>query len=403
MSSQTAQADTPAAPAPAPARKSRLRALAQALLVVAITAILILGLLEVALRIFAPQIVPPLGGLFVADKDTSYRLKPGAQVAFRFAEGDTTFDINSQGLRESATIGPPAAGTTRVLCIGDSFAFGMGVNAAQAFPHLLNGAKAADGTSVESINAGVFGYGTDNEAAWLKTYGWALQPKIVLVAFFVGNDVKDVMLGMDKTTVDAEGRLVATDKSKQAMAGDPGEATAPAKGGGIKAWLEQNSHAYIFLRNLYYKVFSPAVKVQKPTVFDAASFYLKAEPPDIAAGWSKTTALLDSMRADARAHGAQIVVVAIPTREQVHDNYWQEMKAQFGLSDDALQRDLPQQKLAAWSAQSGTPLIGLLPSFQAAGKDKLLYFRTDRHWNADGHVLAAEQIRAAMVRLGLFK
>ncbi|HMA34042.1 MAG TPA: GDSL-type esterase/lipase family protein [Chloroflexia bacterium] len=395
---------TPAAP-PGPPRKSRGRVAGEGLAVLAITLLLVGGLLEGALRLFAPQIAAPITGLFVADPATAYRLQPGAQVVYRFAEGSPTFAVNAQGLREDHPIGPPATGTTRLLCLGDSFVFGMGVQADQALPHLLNGSTAADGSSVESLNAGVFGYGTDNEAAWLRTYGWPLQPKIVLVGFFVGNDVKDVMLGMGKTTVDAQGRLVATSTSQQALnsPGDPGDpGTAPASGG-LKGWLEQNSHAYIFLRNLAYNILGRTTKVQKPTIFDAASFFLKSPSPAIDAGWDKTTGILDSMRADAQAHGAEFVVVVIPAREQVQDTYWAEMKQQFGLRDDQLQRDLPQQRLAAWSARTGTPLIDLFPGFQAAGKTQLLYFRTDRHWNAAGHALAAQLVHAGLVQRGWLK
>src|SRR5690349_10583986 len=115
----------PAAPAQ---RKSPLRAVGQVVAVLAITLGLILALLEVGLRLFAPQIVPPITGLFTADPATAYRLAPGARVPFRFAEGSTTFAVNSQGLRADHEIGPPAPGTTRLLNLGDSFTFGMGVN-----------------------------------------------------------------------------------------------------------------------------------------------------------------------------------------------------------------------------------------------------------------------------------
>ncbi|MDQ2809409.1 MAG: SGNH/GDSL hydrolase family protein [Chloroflexota bacterium] len=386
---------------PAPARKGRGRALAEGLLVLAITLGLMLGLLEIGLRLFAPQIVPPLGGLFIADPATAYRLKPDVRVPFRFAEGSPVFSTNSQGLREDHLVGPPLPGRTRLLNIGDSFTFGMGVNAEQAFPQRLDGLTVG-GDRVESINAGVFGYGTDNEAAWLHTYGWPLQPRLVLVGFFVGNDVKDTMLGMDKTTVDAAGRLIATDKSKQALQGadgaDPDTATS---GGGIKAWLENNSHAYLFLRN-FWTALRP-VKPRAPTVFDAASFFLTPEPPAITTGWTTTLGVLDGIRADVQAHHARLIVVAIPTREQVQDPSWREMQAQFGLTAAQVQRDLPQQQLAAWATHTGTPLVDLLPAFRAAGQSQTLYFRTDRHWTAAGHALAADQIKAYLTQQNLLK
>jgi len=386
---------------PAPARKGRGRALAEGLLVLAITGALLLGLLEIGLRLFAPQIVPPLGGLFIADSTTAYRLKPDVRVPFRFAEGSPVFITNNQGLREDHPIGPPTPGHPRLLNIGDSFTFGMGVNAEQAFPHLLDGLPVG-GERVESLNAGVFGYGTDNEAAWLHTYGWPLQPRLVVVGFFVGNDVKDTMLGMDKTTVDAAGRLIATDKSKQAMQGADGADPDPAAGGGgVKGWLENNSHAYLFLRN-FWTALRP-VKPRAPTVFDAASFFLTPAPPAITTGWTETLGVLDGIQADVLAHNARLLVVAIPTREQVQDRSWTEMQAQFSLSAAQVQRDLPQQKLAAWATRTGTPLLDLLPAFRAAGQGQALYFRTDRHWTAAGHALAAAEITAYLAQHDLLK
>lgn len=392
---------TPAIVAAAPPPKSGLRKLGEGLAVLAITGVMLLVLLEIGLRVFAPQIVPPLGGLFVADPATGYRLKPNVQVPFRFAEGSTVFVTNDQGLREAAHLGPPAPDHPRLLNLGDSFTFGMGVNADQAFPALLGGVPLAGGPA-ESVNAGVFGYGTDNEAAWLRTYGWELQPRVVLLGFFVGNDVKDTMLGMDKTTVDAEGRLIATDTSKQAMQGaEAAESDTAQTGGGLKGWFENNSHAYLFLRNIWAGL--RPVKPRAPTVFDAASFFLKAEPSDITAGWDKTLGVLDTMRADVQAHGAQLVVVAIPAREQVQDKSWREMQAQFGLREDQLQRDLPQTHLAAWAARTGTPYLDLLPAMRAAGQTQALYFRTDRHWTVAGHALAAKGIKDYLAQPGVLK
>lgn len=381
---------------PAP-RHAWPRILRDTLLVVTLTAGLTLALLEVGLRLFAPQISPEmradqLDGLFVSDPTTGNRNAPGAHIPFRYDEFDTSFDINAQGLREDRLVGPPLPGTTRLLCLGDSFTFGWGVPVTQTYPYLLRDSRAADNSPIDSVNGGVNGYGPDNEAAWLRVYGWPLQPKIVLVGFFVGNDVRDTMLGLNKTTVDEHLGLVS--------AGSSAPRTPLAA---LKSWLAHHSQAYVLLRRLAHDWFAPSQPaVQQPGLYDTAPFYYKAVPPDIASGWDKATGFLDAMRADAQAHGAMLVVVAIPAREQVEDSYWQEMKNRFGLREDALARDLPQQKLAAWAARTGAPLIDLLPDFRAAPAATPLYFRDDPHWNTAGHALAARLLRADLIRLGLF-
>ncbi|HUS14974.1 MAG TPA: hypothetical protein VM536_08135 [Chloroflexia bacterium] len=409
-------APLPAPAAPAPTRAQRLREGAG---VVALTVLLIVGLLEIGLRLFAPQITndgtvrgpevrPDLfTGLFVGDPAATYRNTPGFRLPFQqFDEIDTTFTINQQGLREDREIGPPTADTLRILCVGDSFTFGMGVDGNQTFAHLLGGAPATDGRMVDSINAGVNGYGTDNEAAWLDAYGWVLKPQFVLVGFYVGNDVRDVMLGINKTTVTAAGHLVGTSKTSAMLASSVAPAAKPTPATGPTAWLDSHSHAWVWSHGLLWRVFPglrPAPPVAPLGVFDAPSILLKDEPADIAAGWSKTLALLDQMRAAAAAHGAGFAVLVIPMREQVQEAEWQEMKRPSGLSDDLLERDHPQRRLAAWAAQSGAQLIDVLPAFRAAAATGPLYYRTDPHWNPEGHVLATRLIREALQHGGVLR
>src|SRR5438045_1580099 len=106
-------------------------------------------------------------------KSPAIVIAPGTSGLFPFDEG-TKFQvtINAQGLRADQPVGPPAAGETRLLCLGDSFTFGYGVAADQAWPYLLNSNESAPSDRVESLNAGVSGYGPNNEAAWLQEYGW---------------------------------------------------------------------------------------------------------------------------------------------------------------------------------------------------------------------------------------
>jgi hypothetical protein len=286
--------------------------------------------------------------------------------------------------------------STRLLALGDSFTFGMNVQDNQSFPALLN-------QKWHTFNGGVFGYGTDNEAAWLNEYGWQTKPNIVLVGFFVGNDVKDVMVGMTKTVATADGRLVAAQASLDAM-GQGDEDTQAPQSTGIKGWLEQNSHAYLYLRSLWYNTLGKrSGKPQKLTIFDAASFYRKAVPPEIEAGWNKTFDILKQMQADTKAHNAQLVLVAIPAREQVYPGSWDDVKAQFGLNEADFDLTLPQQKLADFAKAQGMAYIDLLPDFKSHNSDPNLYFHIDRHWTASGHQVAASAIEKALQEQGLLR
>ena len=387
-------------------RPSCLSVLWQTALVTLITLTLVAIFLEIGLRLFAPQITQSISGLFQPDPAAGYRLRSNVSVPYRSSEANVTFNTGDDpGMRVVPGVAPQDSKET-LLVLGDSFTFGMNVQDGEAFPaRMMAQANAASGPHLRVLNGGVFGYGTDNEAAWLHEYGWVLKPDIVLVGFFAGNDVKDVMLGITKTVATDDGRLVAAETSQQAMDRGSEEGGADAgKSGGVRGWLEDNSHAYLFARSLWYNTLGKdKSKPSKLTIFDAASFYRKDVPPEIESGWQKTFDVLKKMKADSEAHDAQLVLVAIPTREQVYPKSWEDVKIQFALDEASFDLGLPQQKLAAFAASQGIPYVDLLPEFKAHNTDSNLYFHVDRHWTPAGHELAAQAILRELSAHALLK
>lgn len=70
----------------------------------------------------------------------------------------------------------------RILAVGDSFTYGLGVAANETFVARLGVAHDA-----ETINAGVNGYGVDQSLLMWESEGRPLQPDIVLLGLFVGD------------------------------------------------------------------------------------------------------------------------------------------------------------------------------------------------------------------------
>jgi lysophospholipase L1-like esterase len=69
--------------------------------------------------------------------------------------------------------------------LGDSFAWGYGVEESERFSQLLEGALGA-----EVINAGVSGYSTDQELLWYGNEGIKYETDLVILVI-AGNDVGD--------------------------------------------------------------------------------------------------------------------------------------------------------------------------------------------------------------------
>lgn len=125
-------------------------------------------------------------GMFVRDPDLLWRLAPG----FR-AKPPLEMAINSLGYRGKEFAPRKRAGVYRVLCVGDSVTFGVGVNDELTYPaRLERSLREAAGREVEAINGGVLGYGTPQELRYLRKEGLSLEPDLVILEVCV-NDFDD--------------------------------------------------------------------------------------------------------------------------------------------------------------------------------------------------------------------
>ena len=126
------------------------------------------------------------GGMFTRDPDEHlrYRLTPG----FDMTLGDDRYRIDSLGLRGGEVTSRAGRPGSRIVVLGDSFAFGLGVDEDETFAAQLEHLLETDTDHpVEVLNLGVPGYHTGQELAWLARAGFALEPDLVVLLFY-GND-----------------------------------------------------------------------------------------------------------------------------------------------------------------------------------------------------------------------
>jgi lysophospholipase L1-like esterase len=134
------------------------------------------------------------------DRPWLYGLRPGAEGRLSDT-GDVLYRINPDGFRGPRHARPKPAGVFRVVVIGDSIAFGYGVQEGESFPRLLEARLAglAPQARVEVVNLGVGGYNAWNEAELLKDVGLGYEPDLVLLQFCI-NDLNDPALHFDAQT-----------------------------------------------------------------------------------------------------------------------------------------------------------------------------------------------------------
>lgn len=270
------------------------------LAVIALSLMLALVGAEVAVRLLRPQIRERYPqGLYLSSATRQYRLRPGFRGVFRYPEFQTPVRINGQGLRADRDYGPPVAGTRRILAVGDSFTMGYSVVEERTCVRLL-------GPPWEVLNAGVPGYSTWQELAWLEEEGWAFRPEIVLLGFFLGNDIADN--ARPELPVELrDGRLIAT---------------------GVRtAWLPLARHSDLF--NLAWRA-----RQGRPAGEDR-----------VEAGWLATAGLIDRLAHRCRERGVRLIVVIIPERGEEGRN----------------------RRMAALSVRAGVEAVDLTPALRGPG------------------------------------
>jgi hypothetical protein len=206
----------------------------------------------------------------------------------------------------------------------------------------------------------VNGLNSCQEAAWLRDYGWALEPDLVTVGF-VMNDVLPL-------TADAMPRAF------------PG-----------RAWM---------LRwPLYHWLRHHVVNKWRLTGDDPEARRLRAEiakhqgkietapsSSDLARrSWDEAGACLTSIAREAAGRGVPAALVIFPSLPQ--------MKRPVPLPE-------PQAVLTELAGREGYLLVDLLPRYAAAGEPALL--PSDKaHPSPLGHAIAAEELAAALAAAGV--
>ena len=163
------------------------------LLAAAFQIALLLVLLEIAARIFDPAGVsyfPETARLFdtmVHEEPISYRLRPGLDGQFHHAR----YQVNSLGLRGPDIAFDKSAGERRILWLGDSLVFGIGVNNEQTMPAVVErlANQGSRNARYRVVNMGVPSYNTEQELIQLENLGLNLQPDAVLL-LFAPNDIE---------------------------------------------------------------------------------------------------------------------------------------------------------------------------------------------------------------------
>lgn len=370
-------------------RPTRVQGILSRLLVasttLAVSLVLSLCAAEILVRMFSPQprlVIEP-GGFYLPDPPGRYRLSPGYRGRiYNRAEYSNEISINEAGLR-GPEIETSIEESVRVLVVGDSFVFGVGVEDNETFPALLSTALSRAGIDSEGLNAGIPAFGIPDAESWLRRHGVELNPDVVVIAIFLGNDLVDASPDREEIRL-VDGLLVPSQSA-----------------GGLRAWMHRHSHLFVAIKGLFEQPgFMPLrtkLGLGEPwrirTLREELGVYKTTAPLDLKPAIDATDEALDGFGELSGELGFELVAVLIPSEIQLDPQRWQASLDRLGLDPDDYDPMTPTRIFRELLTQHEIPTLDLGPPFASRlARGDELYFRFDRHWTTAGHQLAADEL-----------
>lgn len=306
------------------------------------------------------------------DPDLGWISKAKARVEGVFGPGKSVI-TNAERFRDLSETDPRVpAGRMRIICSGDSFTFGYGVDNEHSWCHQLSVLN----SRIETVNMGQGGYGFDQAYLWYKRDGALLEQDLQIMAF-ISVDF-DRMRGATANgygkpvLVLESGRLVT--KNTPVPLHEP--ATWPDWVARVAAVVE-NLKLTALLREWH--------PVRKPVVLEGLD---REKIPDV------TVAIIGDLARMHRRRGSILVLAYLPTKEDYGGKtgkylWWRTTIAAAAQLHGAIFLDL----VAEMSKLPPERIPGLFLSGEG-----LRYRGADGHYSEQGNRYIAETIYALLER-----
>lgn len=328
--------------------------------------------------------------------------QPAGEAAWlREPEFTTHLTINSHGLRGPDRPYAKPPGVFRILLLGDSFTEGYTVPEALTVRSVLEQILSRDACPPrEVLNAGVAGYGTDQEYLSYLHDGNRYHPDLVVLLFF-GNDLADNARLRKKPYFDVvDGKPVLRNTpvpppppGRRSRRPEPTNRWShPWRGSWALELLGRRTAVRPGLhRALAHLGLVRPFEAHGPTT-DWLSSY--GPPTPVTADmWRRTLAILGALDEAVKTRGSQLVVFYVPARFEVDSRYWAQTRSRWQLDGPGWDPERVFRRLYRACAVRGIPVVDPRGAFRASERSgRSGYLSRDPHWNAVGHRLAAESL-----------
>lgn len=351
-------------------------------------------------------------------------LEPGASYRNTMREANVEVRYSAEGWRDVDHPSIAGKGVFRVLVLGDSFMEAYSVGLEDSFARRLERGLNETGLQAEVLNLGVGGYGTLQQALLFEERGRAYAPDLVLLGFYVDNDVRnnsrelEILYGLRGLKAESRPYLEpggARDWSVSSVdyagALERYEAARERRDGLLHSLAGRSALLGRIVRKLDERADrrldrEPGAERGTEEIRDMArhGVHYCREPEPWTRAWETTARVLGHLAGEVRASGARLVVFTVPSLVNVLPERAREVEEASPSPERLCLEEAPGfRRLEELCAGLGLEYVDLLPSFRRAGREEgtALFRSDDRHWNEEGHRLAAALMAARLAALPL--
>jgi hypothetical protein len=378
------------------------------LLLVVGASILTLVVLELVLRAFHP----PQGTWRlhrIPHRELGWVLEPGVEFSRRVPWGYVNVRYNSEGFRDSRHAELPPENAIRIVVLGDSFMEANMVPLQHVIHKQFERLAASSGTQIVTYNLGVAGYGTLQEYMTFKNVGVMRKPDLVLLAFYLHNDVRN---NAEHLNVGAMSRRAGKRKRPYLDESNDAEWTI------LKPNYEAIRAKYLRQKNSWSSLVKynsvllslirnarRMLKLRSEPYHGSGNLSMHecGSPQKYKKGWHTTERIIKRLKQDVQAAGARLVVFSVPAIFDADMRYVAELeKAEKSKTQYCVKESPGYRRLRMMLEHDEILYIDLVPEFRKAvtKEGQSLFVKGDWHWNKDGHALAAKTIYRRLVSEG---
>ena len=345
--------------------------------------VLMIMIAEIFLRLGGYKIITfyAHAGFHQYEPDLGWAQIPSHDAFFQSRDFKVKITSNSHGFRDDEYTIPKREGMRRILVLGDSFAWGWGVEKDEIFCEVAE--KEMDQT--EFLNLGHTSYGTAQELLIQEKLGLKFSPDYTVLAFYP-NDIHENSVENRRRPkfVVNDGTLVYEEK--------PAPFSIDRR---IKKVLQSYFYLYSFVD--YRIALLKRERTRGGKHYHFEDYFYRTFPPTTQQAWEVTKALILKIQ---ELVNHKLLILYVPDRLQVEtDTYSKALQASNGNPShiDILH---PNTLLREFTRLQGIPFLDTTPILRTQYANGVpIYFDHDIHWTKEAHHIVGQHLKDRLEEL----